>query len=158
MIQQETKLTRQTSCTKRRRRTISRQWTKSQREAFGRLRINMAKPRPLFKENRPLGEFKTNLGLGVRTACAVLVSSAFVTLGNSNSGQMWACFPNWYILGGISFIGVSAVCAMGRNIGATMQQMFQQKVGIFMSFIFNAILFWNFQPQLFPTSAHGILN
>ncbi|OQS07383.1 transmembrane protein [Thraustotheca clavata] len=159
-------LTRQqSSISRHRKRSLSCQLSKSQQEALGRLRINMGKRQPFASEATSkskvipkslilmvycLAEFKANLALSMRTGLGVLVSSAFVVKANSeNPNKVWTCFPEWYILGGISFIAVACVFGGGRNVGGTMREMFQQKMGIFMAFMFNAVLIWCFQPRLF---------
>ncbi|OQR89767.1 transmembrane protein [Achlya hypogyna] len=139
---------------------LTRSLSKSQKDAIGRLRINMGKRRPMRREAQSRTEFKTNLFLAMRTALGVVIASAFVTKASSHDStgpypKVWSWLPDWYIFGGINFIAVACVFAAGRNIGATMREMFQQKMGVFMAFAFNAVLFWCFEPRLFRTPAEA---
>ncbi|OQR98472.1 transmembrane protein [Achlya hypogyna] len=127
-----------------------RKLSKVQEEALGRLRINVGRRRPVATMAASRTRFWTSLGLAMRAALGALLSSAFLTHATAERGT-WACFPDWYILGGVSFIAVSCVIACGHNVGATMCQMFQQKLGVALAFGFNALLFSNFQPRLFQT-------
>ncbi|KDO31428.1 hypothetical protein SPRG_04043 [Saprolegnia parasitica CBS 223.65] len=88
----------------------------------------------------------------MRSGLGVLLASAFMTQ-SSDPQKLWAVFPEWYILGGVSFVAVSCVIATGRNVGATLCQVFQQKLGITLAFAFNALLFYNFQPRLFHSQS-----
>ncbi|EQC27765.1 hypothetical protein SDRG_14514 [Saprolegnia diclina VS20] len=119
----------------------------------------MGKARPMDTEAQSRTEFKTNLGLAMRTGLGVLIASAFVTKASGEHTparpNIWVCFPEWYILGGINFIAVACVFAAGRNIGATLREVFQQKLGVFLAFAFNAVLFHCFQPRLFYSDAEG---
>ncbi|OQR90082.1 transmembrane protein [Achlya hypogyna] len=134
--------------------TISRQLSKPEEEAHGKLRINMGKRRAVGAEARSRSEFKMNLQLAVRTACGVLIASMFQTKNpnvdrTETHPKYWALFPNWYILGGISYVAVACIFSCGKNIGATIREMFQQVAGVGMAFVFNCILFMAYTPRVF---------
>ncbi|EQC42172.1 hypothetical protein, variant [Saprolegnia diclina VS20] len=137
--------------------TISRQMSRPEEEAHGKLRINMGTRRALGAEARSRAEFKMNLQLAVRTACGVLVASMLQTKNpNVNTSDVhpkyWALFPDWYILGGISYVAVACIFSCGKNIGATVREMFQQVAGVGMAFVFNCILFCFMTPRVFNTN------
>ncbi|KDO35398.1 hypothetical protein SPRG_00248 [Saprolegnia parasitica CBS 223.65] len=101
--------------------------SRPEEEAHGKLRINMGTRRALGAEARSRAEFKMNLQLAVRTACGVLVASMLQTKNpNVDTSDVhpkyWALFPDWYILGGISYVAVACIFSCGKNIGATVRE------------------------------------
>ncbi|OQR96235.1 transmembrane protein [Achlya hypogyna] len=128
-----------------------RQFSRAQEKAVGRLRINVGQRRVVAAEAQSLRSFKTSAELGMRCGVGVVLASLF--LAKADAPRLWVCFPEWYILGGISFIAASCVISAGRNIGQTLCQMFQQKLGVMLAFAFNAVLFSIFQPRLFTSKA-----
>ncbi|RHY23293.1 hypothetical protein DYB32_009248 [Aphanomyces invadans] len=99
--------------------------------------------------------------LALRTAVGVLLASMVQTkyrrdnaevTSNSHEKQ-WKFFPEWYILGGISYVAVATVFCCGRNIGSTVREVFQQLCGVGVALLYNLLLFSVFQPQVFDTKA-----
>ncbi|RHY60310.1 hypothetical protein DYB30_014034, partial [Aphanomyces astaci] len=103
----------------------------------GKMKFNMGKARALGTDVKFRPDFKFNMELALRTAVGVLLASMVQTKYRKDNVQVpsnshekqWVFFPEWYILGGISYVAVATVFCCGRNIGSTVREVFQQLSG-----------------------------
>ncbi|CAK4494111.1 unnamed protein product [Aphanomyces euteiches] len=127
----------------------------------GKMKINMGKERSLGTDVRFRPDFKFNMELALRTAVGVVLASLVMTKNHKNSAEasanghqkQWYFFPDWYILGGLSYVATATVFGCGKNIGSTIREIYQQISGVGMAFLYNFIIFSVFQPQVFNTAA-----
>ncbi|RHY66550.1 hypothetical protein DYB34_006442 [Aphanomyces astaci] len=125
----------------------------------GKMKFNMGKARALGTDVKFRPDFKFNMELALRTAVGVLLASMVQTKYRKDNVQVpsnshekqWVFFPEWYILGGISYVAVATVFCCGRNIGSTVREVFQQLSGVGVALLYNLLLFSVFQPQVFDT-------
>ncbi|RHY46715.1 hypothetical protein DYB34_010492, partial [Aphanomyces astaci] len=84
-----------------------------------------------------LADFKFNMELALRTAVGVVLASLVLTKNTDSTALMtatsrtkqWYFFPEWYILGGLSYVATATVFGCGKNIGSTIRELFQQISG-----------------------------
>ncbi|RLO04913.1 hypothetical protein DYB28_006088, partial [Aphanomyces astaci] len=117
-------------------------------ETVGKLKIQLDKERRLdtdsskFRRTCPsnlcillLLSFRSNLAL--RTAVGVVLASLVLTKNTDSTAlvtatsrtKQWYFFPEWYILGGLSYVATATVFGCGKNIGSTIRELFQQISG-----------------------------
>ncbi|OQR99841.1 transmembrane protein [Thraustotheca clavata] len=118
-------------------------------ETHANLKIDLEKPRVFTDEVISKAEFKMNLELALRTAVGVVISSLFQTKNldvdlTSEHPKYWALFPDWYILGGISYIAV---------FFANIKDLCQQIAGVSLALIFSIVLCYSYEPHTFRTTA-----
>ncbi|CAK4098773.1 unnamed protein product [Aphanomyces euteiches] len=140
---------------------VSNKSNKNDGPTTGKLKFNMGKERSIGNHVKYRPDFKFNMELALRTAVGVLLASMVQTkyrkdnvevLSNSHEKQ-WLFFPEWYILGGLSYVATATVFGCGRNIGSTVREIFQQLCGVGVALLYNLVIFSIFQPQVFNTKA-----
>ncbi|KAF0717723.1 Aste57867_2135 [Aphanomyces stellatus] len=134
----------------------------SVKNTTGKLKIGMDDDRSLDTRIKLRPEVRFNFELALRTAVGVIIAAQVMTkasrdsnnLGSSNAGvKQWYFFPEWYILGGLSYAATATVFGCGKNIGATIRELFQQISGVGIALLYNLVIFSTFQPQVFNTVA-----
>ncbi|RHY10378.1 hypothetical protein DYB36_009101, partial [Aphanomyces astaci] len=108
-----------------------------------------------------LADFKFNMELALRTAVGVVLASLVLTKNTDSTALMtatsrtkqWYFFPEWYILGGLSYVATATVFGCGKNIGSTIRELFQQISGVGLALLYNLLIFSYFEPQVFNTKA-----
>ncbi|RQM11405.1 hypothetical protein B5M09_011968, partial [Aphanomyces astaci] len=76
--------------------------------------------------------------LALRTAVGVVLASLVLTKNTDSTAlvtatsrtKQWYFFPEWYILGGLSYVATATVFGCGKNIGSTIRELFQQISGV----------------------------
>ncbi|KAF0699726.1 Aste57867_9717 [Aphanomyces stellatus] len=136
-------------------------------DTTGKMKINMGKERSLGTDVKYRPDFKFNMELALRTAVGVVLASLVMTKasGNSNNAlissnshrKQWYFFPEWYILGGLSYVATATVFGCGKNIGSTIRELYQQISGVGMALLYNLLIFSYFEPQVFNTKADLIV-
>ncbi|RHY21732.1 hypothetical protein DYB32_009722 [Aphanomyces invadans] len=124
---------------------------------IGKLEIQMHEDalRPIVTPSKYRPDFKFNMELALRTAVGVVIASMALTKSSDSTTtrSQWVFFPEWYILGGLSYVATATVFGCGRNIGSTIRELFQQLTGVGLALLFNLLLFSHFEPQVFDTAA-----
>ncbi|ETV67360.1 hypothetical protein, variant [Aphanomyces astaci] len=106
-------------------------------------------------------DFKFNMELALRTAVGVVLASLVLTKNTDSTAlvtatsrtKQWYFFPEWYILGGLSYVATATVFGCGKNIGSTIRELFQQISGVGLALLYNLLIFSCFEPQVFNTKA-----
>ncbi|KAF0707651.1 hypothetical protein AaE_013512 [Aphanomyces astaci] len=99
--------------------------------------------------------------LALRTAVGVVLASLVLTKNTDSTAlvtatsrtKQWYFFPEWYILGGLSYVATATVFGCGKNIGSTIRELFQQISGVGLALLYNLLIFSYFEPQVFNTKA-----
>ncbi|KDO35406.1 hypothetical protein SPRG_00256 [Saprolegnia parasitica CBS 223.65] len=154
----------------RRESRMSRASRSARDDAFGKLKINMGQERAVGASNRFRPDFKFNLGLALRTAVGVMIASMVLTTATRPVSvndsiivapaplhvKQWYFFPEWYILGGLSYVATATIFSCGKNIGSTVREIYQQISGVGVAFLYNLAIFSVFQPELFTSLAEAV--
>ncbi|OQR99828.1 transmembrane protein [Thraustotheca clavata] len=162
----------------RRESRMSRASRSGKEDMSGKLKINMGQERTMGTSTRFRPDFKLNLQLALRTAVGVIVASmvqtsytdqttkviaSLPTSTQVNSSiivapptlhaKQWYFFPDWYILGGLSYVATATIFSCGKNIGATVREIYQQICGVGIAFLYNYAIYSVFQPEIFSSLA-----
>ncbi|OQR84667.1 transmembrane protein [Achlya hypogyna] len=158
----------------------SRSGRSGKEDALGKLKINMGKERTVGANNRFRPDFKFNMELALRTAVGVIIASMVQTAYNPSTQastgyvptptqvngsiitvpeklhkKQWFFFPEWYILGGLTYVATATIFSCGKNIGSTVREIYQQICGVGVAFLYNYAIFSVFQPELFASLAEA---
>ncbi|RHY25834.1 hypothetical protein DYB32_008060, partial [Aphanomyces invadans] len=126
---------------------------KGNHDAVGKLKIEVGKERSLGTDTKYRPDFKFNMELALRTAVGVVLASLVLTKNTDSNAMItstsrqkqWFFFPEWYILGGLSYVATATVFGCGKNIGSTIRELYQQISGVGIALLYNLLIFSYFE-------------